>query len=219
MGKKWTYKSLEEFGRVRLSSNFYMRDFLHSEISQVYGLLNAPSEPDLAIKVGRRLCEEVLEPIGAVWGKIHVRSGYRSAEVNRLGNAKKLNCANNNQNAAAHIWDELDESDMCGATSCIVLPQYQNYYEKTGDWASLAWWIHRNIPSYHEMCFFKLQCALNVRWYEASDMGKTIKTHVINPDTGNKKSLITDGIVADEYSDRKISKCVNRAINVISNST
>ena len=97
----------------------------------------------------------------------------------------------------------------------LLLPQYQNYYEKTGDWASLAWWIHRNVPSYCEMCFFKQQCALNIRWHEASEIGKTIKTFVINPETGNKKNLITNGIVADEYSEGKIRKCVNRAINLI----
>ncbi|MEL6384408.1 MAG: peptidase M15, partial [Cyanobacteria bacterium J06626_18] len=33
MKKPQTVKSLEEFGRVRLSKSFFMREFLYSEIS------------------------------------------------------------------------------------------------------------------------------------------------------------------------------------------
>jgi len=110
MSKQWRYKDLEELGRVRLSENFYMREFLHSEISQVYGLLNAPDNPELAIESGRQLCELVLEPIQEAWGKVHIRSGYRSEAVNKIGNEKKHNCSNNEKNYAAHIWDVRDNA-------------------------------------------------------------------------------------------------------------
>jgi len=39
---------LEEFGRIRLSQSFFMRDFLHSEIAQAFGLLKrvrTPTDP------------------------------------------------------------------------------------------------------------------------------------------------------------------------------
>lgn len=90
---KWTrpigsFDRLEEFGRVRLSDNFFMRDFLHSEIANFYGLRNIPDDPALAIEVGERLCQELLEPINATFGRIAIRSAYRSCEVNALGNAK-----------------------------------------------------------------------------------------------------------------------------------
>ncbi len=97
MSKKWTYVDLDAFGRSRLSETFYMREFLHSEIAQIFGLLNAPNRPDAAIQAGVGLCEQVLEPIQSYWGKIHIRSGYRSPEVNQLGNQRKLNCANNSR--------------------------------------------------------------------------------------------------------------------------
>ena len=32
-GRPGSVRSLEEFGRVRLSASFFMRDFLHSEIA------------------------------------------------------------------------------------------------------------------------------------------------------------------------------------------
>jgi hypothetical protein len=141
MTKKWNYRDLEAFGRVRLSESFYMREFLHSEIAQVYGLLNAPNDPELAIETGKQLCELVLEPIQTAWGKVHVRSGYRSEAVNQIGNEKKHNCSNNEKNYAAHIWDVRDGQGNSGATACIVIPKYESYYEETGDWMSLAWWI------------------------------------------------------------------------------
>jgi len=40
-------KALESLGRERLSQNFFMRDFLHSEIASFYGLQNIPDDPDL----------------------------------------------------------------------------------------------------------------------------------------------------------------------------
>ena len=42
-------RGLEELGRVRLSTNFYFRDFLYSEIADFYGIPNIPAQPDLAI--------------------------------------------------------------------------------------------------------------------------------------------------------------------------
>ncbi len=76
-----SYDKLEEFSRVRLSSNFFMRDFLYSEIAAWHGLTNLPHFPEQAIAVGRKLCEELLEPLQATFGRIHIRSAYRSPEV------------------------------------------------------------------------------------------------------------------------------------------
>ncbi len=85
MRKPTSVDALTEFGRVRLSKSFFMRDMLHSEIAQVHGLLNAPDDPDLAIEAGKRLCEELLEPLQDKFGRIAIRSAYRSREVNALG--------------------------------------------------------------------------------------------------------------------------------------
>jgi hypothetical protein len=73
-----TVRALEELGRVRLSRSFFMRDFLHSEIANFYGMPNIPDDPELAIHVGKRLCEELLEPLAATFGRIAIRSAYRS---------------------------------------------------------------------------------------------------------------------------------------------
>lgn len=211
MTKQWSYKDLEAFGRVRLSDNFYMREFLHSEIAQSYGLLNAPRNPDLAIETGSKLCELILEPIQEVWGKLHVRSGYRSEIVNQTGNDNKHNCANNEKNYAAHIWDVRDGKGFSGATACIVLPKYEDHYEQSGDWVSLAWWIHQNIPEYHEMCFFKNQCSFNIKWYENEDEAKSIRTYAPDPTTQDKKPLVNKGKISSFYDEARINECLEKA--------
>jgi hypothetical protein len=82
-------RKLEDLGRVRLSPNFFLRGFLYSEIANFYGVPNVPERPDLAFAVGRRLCEELLEPLQRTFGRLGIRSGYRSAAVTALANARK----------------------------------------------------------------------------------------------------------------------------------
>ena len=77
--------SLETLGRVRLSKSFFMRDFLYSEIANFHKIPNIPEDPDLAIAAGKQLCQEILEPLQATFGRISIRSGYRSPEVNQFG--------------------------------------------------------------------------------------------------------------------------------------
>lgn len=160
-----SYEALETLGRVRLSKNFCMRDFLYSEISNYYKIPNIPENPELAIKVGQRLCEELLEPLQEVFGRITIRSAYRSPAVNKFGNEHKLNCGNNENNRAGHIWDWLDKDGYMGGTVCVVVNWYLDQYEKTGDFQPLAWWIHDHLP-YSNLCFFPKLCAFNMSWHE-----------------------------------------------------
>ncbi|MCJ8281276.1 MAG: hypothetical protein MJK14_15710 [Rivularia sp. ALOHA_DT_140] len=85
MRKPKTVKSLEELGRIQLSKSFFMREFLYSEISQIESIPNIPDDVDLAIASGRELCNQVLEAIQDVLGRISIRSAYRSREVNAKG--------------------------------------------------------------------------------------------------------------------------------------
>jgi hypothetical protein len=158
-------KALEELGRVRLSPNFFMRDFLYSEISQFYSIPNIPDDPDLAIAAGTRLCEEMLEPLMARFGRISIRSAYRSPAVNDFGNKNNLNCGRNEANYAGHIWDRRDERGSMGATACIIVHALIPYYEATGRWEALAWWIHDHLP-YDDLEFFPRFAALNINWRE-----------------------------------------------------
>lgn len=171
MRKPVTVSHLTEFGRVRLSTWFFMRDFLFSDIATIHGLANVPDDPDLAIAAGTKLCEELLEPIQEVFGRIAIRSAYRSAEVNGMGNEMMqagksgYNCARNEENHAAHIWDRRDKDGHMGATACIVVPGFYDRFQAEGDWRKLAWWIHDHLP-YSSLFFFPKFWAFNINWRE-----------------------------------------------------
>ncbi|MDQ3125630.1 MAG: hypothetical protein M3Q74_08510 [Pseudomonadota bacterium] len=156
---------LEEFGRERLSPNFFMRDFLYSEIAATEGMSNAPDDPDLALRAGRHLCLDLLEPIQEQFGRIAVRSAYRSSAVNARGNELGASCARNEANYASHIWDRHDASGRMGATACIVVPRIADYCGGGGDWRALAWWIHDRLP-YSTLYFFPKLTAFNIQWRE-----------------------------------------------------
>ena len=158
-------KALEELGRIRLSPSFFMRDFLYSEIASFYAIPNIPDDPDLAVAAGRQLCEELLEPLQATFGRIAIRSAYRSCEVNAFGNEQGLNCASNEANYAGHIWDRRDAEGCMGATACVVVPWFADRHAQGADWRALAWWIHDHLP-YSDLEFFPKLAAFNMTWHE-----------------------------------------------------
>lgn len=173
MRKPSSVMSLTDFGRTRLSDTFFMRDFLYSEIAAIHGMANVPDNPDVAIAAGTRLCEDLLEPLQAAFGRIAVRSAFRSAEVNGFGAAtqvaggkKGYTCASNSANAAGHIWDLRDTDGCMGATACIVVPAvYDRLCERPNGWKALAWWIHDSLP-YADMTFYPKYWAFNLSWHE-----------------------------------------------------
>ena len=165
MRKPASMISLEELGRVRLSKSFYMREFLYSEIANFYGKPNIPDDPDLAIAAGQRLCEELLEPLNATFGRIAVRSAFRSCEINEFGNLNDLKCSMNEKSFADHIWDRRDVDGNMGATASVVIPWFADRYEAGADWRSLAWWIHDHLP-YSSLYFFPQLAAFNIQWRE-----------------------------------------------------
>lgn len=162
MRKPASMWSLETLGRVRLSRHFYMRDFLHSEIGSFYGIPNIPDDPDLAIEHGRQLCEQLLDPLQDTFGRIAIRSGYRSPTLNKFGNDNKLNCARNDANHGHHIWDIIGKAGP-GAGTSLVIPWFADRYAKGRDWRDLAWWIHDHLP-YSDLWFFPKLCGMNLGW-------------------------------------------------------
>ena len=158
-------RGLEELGRVRLSRHFYLRDFLHSEISAFHGVPNLPDRPDLVIAHGTRLCEDLLEPLQDTFGRLAIRSGYRSARLNAYGNAHGLNCARNDNPLECHIWDrDAGEAAIAGAS--VVIPWFADRFEAGRDWRDLAWWLYDHVP-FSEVWFFPRLCAFNVAWRPA----------------------------------------------------
>jgi len=181
--------SLETLGRVRLSRHFYMRDFLYSEIGSFHRIPNLPVNPDLAIENGRYLCENLLDPLEETFGRIAIRSGYRSPELNRYGNENKLNCARNDANYGYHIWDR-GEGNNRGAGTSLVIPWFADQYDQGRDWRDLAWWIHDHLP-YSDLWFFPKLCAMNLSW--RAEPRRTISSYIVP-----KGTLLKTGNDPDE---------------------
>lgn len=154
--------SLETLGRVRLSKHFYMRDFLYSEIGNFHRIQNLPRDPDLAIEHGRALCTLLLDPLEETFGRLAIRSGYRSPELNQYGNENRLNCARNDNPLECHIWD-LGQGDKAIAGTSVAIPWFTDQYEQGRDWRDLAWWMHDHLP-YSAIWFFPKLCAFNLDW-------------------------------------------------------
>ena len=116
-----SYQGLDRLGRLRLSPSFHLREFLYSEIATHYGIRNVPDagRVDEAVYAGAQLCERLLEPLQARFGRVHIRSGYRSRAVNAAG-AGKHNCAV--ENDGFHTWDWPSPQHGRGATACISVP-------------------------------------------------------------------------------------------------
>jgi hypothetical protein len=158
-------RSAEAFGRVQLSRTFFMREFLYSEIANVHGLTNLPTDPTLAIAAGRALCTTLLEPLQATFGRVAIRSAYRSPEVNALGNLRYGSCAANVRAQAKHIWDQRSLDGGMGAMATIVVPWLVERLGAGVRWEAMAWWIHDHLP-YSELQFFPKLAAFNIGWHE-----------------------------------------------------
>ena len=176
MRKPQSVKSLESFGRIRLSKSFYMRDFLYSEISNFCEISNIPDYPDIAIEACSNLCNELLEPLNATFGRISIFSGYRSPSVNQSGNVNKLNCASNESNYAGHIFDYKDADGHIGATVSVVIPWFADQYAQGKDWRAMAWWIHDHL-AHCGLYFFPSLAAFNITWHE-TNKEKTINSYI-----------------------------------------
>ena len=168
--KDWKMAHLEDFGRIRLSCHFFMRDMLYSEVASRHGIMNVPDHPVRAVQVGTKLCNELLEPLHTVFGHVSIRSAFRSVAVNDCGNRDYPNLAATQRNYARHVWDKPEHNRKCkGATACIVIPWFVDYLERNPDqsWKAMAWWIHDHL-SYCEMKFFSNRkfkySAFNLRW-------------------------------------------------------
>ncbi len=155
-------RGLENLGRVRLSEHFFMRDFLYSEIGNLHRIPNIPENPDLAIENGSKLCRALLDPLQETFGRLAIRSGYRSARLNQFGNQNKLNCARNDHPLECHIWDR-GAGDQAIAGTSLAIPWFADQYAQGRDWRDLAWWLHDHLP-YSEMWFFPKLAALNLAW-------------------------------------------------------
>src|SRR5947199_10201348 len=80
------------------------------------------------------------------FGRLAIRSAYRSPEVNAYGNAHFHNCGSNERNRARHIWDQRSADGGIGAMTSVVVPWLVDRLDKGATWEGMAWWIHDHLP-------------------------------------------------------------------------
>jgi hypothetical protein len=167
-----TYAGLDKLGRVPLSPHFHMREFLYSEIAVHYGLRNVPDDVERAVKSGSELCRLILDPLEDTFGRVHVRSGYRSRLVNSAG-VGKHKCAADND--GAHTWDfESRSGHGFGAMACISIPSIsERILSGEFEFSSIAWWIYDHLPAWSTLEFFASpsiafadEVTFNIGWHE-----------------------------------------------------
>jgi hypothetical protein len=183
-----SYNALEKLGRVRLSENFFMREFLYSSIGDWYGLPNYPEDPQLAVEAGTHLCQELLEPLKMKFGHVSIRSAYRSPTVNGKGaeNNNQHQCSSNEASAANHIWDLRDGDGNMGACATVQIPWFMDNLREGRDWTALAWWIHDYLP-YHSQYYFRDWGSFNLTWRENPE--RWIKSYVAPKGTMTKPGM------------------------------
>ena len=174
-----SYAGLDKLGRIPLSSSFHLREFLYSEIGTYYRLQNVPDDIYKAVDAGRQLCQLLLEPLQEKFGRIHIRSGYRSRGVNQRGMSKAQggeghNCAADND--GDHTWDYPSTSGHgAGAMACISVPSIsRQVLSGEVDVSAIAWWIHDHLPAWSVIEFFATpadiqfadEVTFNLGWHE-----------------------------------------------------
>ncbi len=168
-----SYAGLDKLGRIPLLTHFYFREFLYSEIAAHYNIRNVPDDIDSAVKSGQELCRLLLEPLQEAFGRIHIRSGYRSRAVNEAG-VEKHNCSIDND--GDHTWDFPSKSgNGSGAMACVTVPRLSRLVlSNTVDISSIAWWIHDHLSHWSVIEFFATpadipfadEVAFNIGWHE-----------------------------------------------------
>src|SRR2546428_315175 len=98
---KFIMEDFDKWTRTRLSQNFIMRDFLFSSQGDILEKPNRPSDdPEMVIRAGKMLCEEVMEPVLEKFGKFAITFGYQSRELIEAGYPKAKK-----HSSDPHQWD------------------------------------------------------------------------------------------------------------------
>ena len=165
MRKPRSMSALEDFSRVRLSPNFFMRDFLYSEIAGFHGVPNLPDDPDLAIAAGRQLCETLLEPLQADVRPARHPLRLPVAPRHRIRQSARANAA------ASRSMPPIT-SGICATPTAAWAPARLWWCPGSpiatpggADWRGMAWWIHDHLP-YAHLQFFPKLAAFNIQWHE-----------------------------------------------------
>ena len=120
---------------LKLSKNFYLKEFVISQVAERHGYRNEPNEKQ--IENLRLLCVNVLQPLREfIKDSIFINSGFRSFDVN-VAVGGRFNSQHLEGKAADFIVHSLDLVDVFN----IVLQQlsYDQLIFEFGKWIHVSW--------------------------------------------------------------------------------
>lgn len=120
---------------VRLGKYFYLSEFCRSEYAARHGILIVPS-PHIVENL-RALVENVLDPLRAEIGPIHVSSGYRPILLNQ-----KIGGSRTSQHVLGQAADIMsDHTTVQGLFDTIRRMQlpYDQVIEEFGSWVHVSY--------------------------------------------------------------------------------
>lgn len=143
----------DRLSRFRLSKNFILRDFLFCAESSARGVSNFPANPALVIAAGQALCEGVLEPVLAHFGRFAITYGYHSQEPTDtpLG----LTGTTTRPSSSPHHWDRqtfgdrvyarVDILPFCVEDGEVTKHEFGRWLMHTLDVDLLMTWTRSNV--------------------------------------------------------------------------
>lgn len=147
-------KDVESLALTRLSENFILRDFLYSTTSAVLGFPNTPDDPQMVIRAGQSLCQKVLEPLLAQFGKFSITFGYQCRAVANLA-VSPAHLRNNPNVSNPHQWDRctfgsevyarVDIWPFCVEDGEVSKKSYGNWVMQNLDVDLLMQWTRSNV--------------------------------------------------------------------------
>ena len=126
----------KRIGIMRLSNNFRLSEFTHSDTAKRLGIENECSSVEQVLNLAY-LCHMVLQPLRDKFGPIHITSGYRQPELNAA-----VGGASNSQHMrgeAADIYLPSVEKGLAYLDFLKTLPAVDELiWERKGN----THWIH-----------------------------------------------------------------------------
>jgi hypothetical protein len=144
----------DKFTRTRLSKNFLLREFLYSSDSDFRGICNMPRDRELVIRSGKALCENILEPIIARFGKIFITFGYQSKsgiEADWSPTKRKENPRSSNphdwerQTFGSKIYCRVDILPACVEDGLVSKYEFGHWLMHNLDIDLLMQWKRSNV--------------------------------------------------------------------------
>lgn len=131
--------------RIQISSNFYLDEFTRSEAAARNGIAIDVDLRSAIFQHIEKLCEHILQPIRDALGPVHILSGYRPPEVNRLvGGAP----------SSDHLTGSAADIVVSGHTPLQVaqwiashIPNYRQVIFEFGQWTHVSIWSQVTAPA------------------------------------------------------------------------